>query len=351
MSLPPVPVSLRRPVRRPVGDASGALVDRFDRVHRDLRISVTDRCNLRCTYCLPEDDVEHQPRASQLDFDEIARVASVAKSMGIENIRLTGGEPLVRTDLHALVAALADIGFADLSMTTNAMLLAPRAKALADAGLDRVTVSCDSLDPARFAAIRRRGDLATVLEAMDLAEAAGLGPVKVNVVLVAGQNEDEIVEFARFARVTGRTVRFIEFMPLDAPGRWERPAVVSGQRVLDEIAALWPLEAISEGPLPSSAPAERFRFTDGGGEIGIIRSVTAPFCGTCDRLRLTTEGSLRNCLFSDDEISLRPLLRAGCTDEELRAQVHRSVSAKRSGHGIDDPSFVRPSRPMSSIGG
>jgi cyclic pyranopterin phosphate synthase len=328
---------------------AGPLVDRFGRVHDDLRISVTDRCNLRCTYCMPVDGMSFLPRSEVLTFDEIVRVVRVARSLGVSSIRLTGGEPLVRRGLSGLVGRLAALGFEDLALTTNGMLLADHVKALAAAGLLRVNISCDSLRPERFTTIRRHGELATVLAAMDAAEEARLTPLKVNVVLLRGQNDEEILDFACFARETGRIVRFIEFMPLDAQGRWERNRLVPGREVFDRIAADWPLEPVDD-PL-GSAPAERFRFVDGVGEIGLISSVTQPFCGTCNRLRLTADGSLRNCLFSDDEHELRDLLRNDGTDSDLEFHLRAAVWDKRPGHGINDPGFLRPARSMSMIGG
>jgi len=328
---------------------SGPLVDTFARIHDDLRISVTDRCNLRCTYCMPEEGMTFLSNSSLLSFDEIVRVASVARSVGVEEVRLTGGEPLVRRGLDRLIRRLDELGFADLSLTTNGMLLAPLAPALVEAGLTRVNISCDSLRPERFARIRRRGDLATVLASMDAAEAAGLPPVKVNVVLEYGSNDDEILEFAEFARRTGRIVRFIEFMPLDAQGAWRRDRLVPGSEVLRQIGARWPLSAVE--PADRHAPADRFRFDDGGGEIGVISSVSQPFCGTCNRLRLTADGAIRNCLFGDDELDVRRLLRSGAPDESIELQLRRAVWGKRPGHGIDEPGFLRPTRSMSMIGG
>jgi cyclic pyranopterin phosphate synthase len=327
----------------------GPLVDRYGRVHDDLRISVTDRCNLRCVYCMPEEGLSFLPRRELLTFDEIVRMARVAHGLGVRTVRLTGGEPLVRKGLPALVGRLSEIGFDDLAMTTNGTELAPVAGKLAAAGLRRVNVSCDSLRPDRFAAIRRRGNLDVVLDAMDAAEAAGLTPLKVNVVLLRGQNDDEILDFAAFARRTGRLVRFIEFMPLDAEGKWDRDRLVPGREVFERISAVWPLEPTSH--LPGPAPAERFRFTDGEGEIGLISSVTEPFCGTCNRLRLTADGGLRNCLFSDDERTVRDLLRHGGTDAELALHFREAVWAKFPGHGINEPGFLRPARSMSMIGG
>ncbi len=326
----------------------GPLVDRYGRLHNDLRISVTDRCNLRCVYCMAEEGMTFLPRSEVLSFEEIARVARVAHDLGVTSIRLTGGEPLVRKDLPSLVAMLSAIGFDDLALTTNAMLLGGLATKLVDAGLSRVNVSCDSLRPERFGSIRRRGDLRTVLAAMDVAEDAGLRPLKVNVVLIRGTNDDEILDFARFARETGRNVRFIEFMPLDAEGHWGRDQLVTGSEVFATINAAWPLEAVADaGP----APAEHFRFRDGGGEIGLISSVTQPFCGTCNRLRLTADGAIRNCLFSDDEHAVRDLMRRGSGDEDLAMLLRRAVWAKFPGHAINEPDFLHPVRSMSMIGG
>lgn len=326
----------------------GPLVDRYGRVHTDMRMSVTDRCNLRCVYCMAEEGMTFLPRAEVLSFEEIARVARVARDLGVTSIRLTGGEPLVRRGLTSLVQMLSDIGFDDLSLTTNGMLLGNLASPLADAGLTRVNVSCDSLRPDRFSAIRRRGDLSTVLAAMDAAEAAGLRPLKVNVVLIRGTNDDEILDFAAFARATGRVVRFIEFMPLDADGNWGRERLVPGEDVFAVINAQWPIEAIGAS---TPAPAERFRFRDGRGEIGLISSVTQPFCGTCNRLRLTADGALRNCLFSDDEHVVRDLMRQSASDEDLALVLRRAAWAKFPGHAINEPEFLHPVRSMSMIGG
>jgi len=288
------------------------------------------------------------PHNALLSFDEIVRVATVAASLGVSALRLTGGEPLVRKGLVSLVARLSDIGFRDLSLTTNGMLLTPLAASLADAGLTRVNISCDSLRVDRFNSIRRRGDLKTVLASMDAAEAAGLAPLKVNVVILRGVNDDEILDFAAFARETGRVVRFIEFMPLDAQGQWDKSQLVAGHEIYEQVSQRWSLEAIEAG---GSAPAERFRFADGLGEIGLISSVTQPFCRTCNRLRLTSDGAFRNCLFSDDELSVRDLIRGGGGDDEIAELLRRSVWAKFPGHAINEPDFLRPARSMSMIGG
>ncbi len=348
----PVPVSIRRRPDSPVVvdmPTTGPLIDRYGRVHRDLRLSITDECNLRCVYCLPETGARFLPHGQLLSVEELVRVARVAHSLGITSLRLTGGEPLLRREAVEIVEQLAGIGFDDLSMTTNGTRLAPVAADLAAAGLDRVNISCDSLQPERFAEIRRRGKLEVVLAAMDAAEAAGLAPLKVNVVLMAGVNEDEICDFADFARRTGRIVRFIEFMPLDAEEGWKRSQVVPGAEVVATINEHWPLVEVP-GSDPA-APAERFRFADGVSEIGVIASVTRPFCGTCDRLRLTADGAVRNCLFATTESSVRDRMRDGCTDEDLAMMLRAEVWAKLPGHGINDPDFIRPRRSMSMIGG
>lgn len=249
-----------------------------------------------------------------------------------------------------MVRRLAAIGFDDLALTTNGTGLGPMAGALAEAGLQRVNISCDSLRPQRYAQVRRRGDLATVLDAMTAAELAGLVPVKVNVVVMAGVNDDEILDFAAFARDHGRVVRFIEYMPLDAEGHWRRDQVVPSADVLARINERWPIEP-SGPPQGDPAPADRFRFVDGAGEVGVVASVTRPFCGTCNRLRLTADGAVRNCLFSDDEVSVRALLRGGGSDRDIATAMRRSVWGKLPGHGINDPGFLRPARSMSMIGG
>jgi len=352
----PVPVAIsvrthREPGRNPAPTMplEGPLLDRYGRVHNDLRISVTDRCNLRCVYCMPEEGLTFLPPGDLLTFEEITRVARVARSLGVTALRITGGEPLVRKGLPLLIAQLSELGFEDLAVTTNGTELARVAQRLASAGLRRVNVSCDSLKPERFAVIRRRGSLTAVLRAMDAAEAAGLTPLKVNVVLLRGQNDDEILDFASFARETGRIVRFIEFMPLDAQGDWDRARLVPGREVFDRISERWPLVPVADFAGP--APAERFRFADGVGEIGLISSVTEPFCGTCNRLRLTADGAVRNCLFTNDEKIVRDVLRGGGTDAQLSLLLRAAVWAKHPGHGINEPGFLRPSRSMSMIGG
>jgi cyclic pyranopterin phosphate synthase len=346
-----VPVVLARRPPAPADLPEHQLVDRYGRVHRDLRISITDRCNLRCVYCMPEEGMQFAPKSEILTYEELARIARVAHGLGVRRVRVTGGEPLVRRGLEHFVAMLAEIGFDDLSMTTNGIGLDARAQGLADAGLRRVNISCDSLKPDRYAELRRRGTLAPVIAAMEAAEAAGLAPIKINVVVLAGENEDEVVDFARFARETGRIVRFIEYMPLDGAGRWRRDAVVPAEEILRRIGERFPLVAVPPSDADPAAPATRYRFADGAGEIGVIPTVTQPFCGTCDRLRLTADGAVRNCLFATTETPLRERLRAGAGDEEIADALRAAVGAKLPGHGINDPGFLRPARSMSMIGG
>jgi cyclic pyranopterin phosphate synthase len=323
------------------------LIDSFGRVHRDLRISVTDRCNFRCTYCMPAEGMAWRPREELLTFEEIHRVAKVAvERFGIQSIRLTGGEPTVRAHLPRLIEMLAALPV-DLALTTNGATLALVADDLVRAGLRRINVSCDSLRPERFADITKRDALDKVLEGVDAALDAGLRPVKLNVVMMRGVNDDEVVDFAAYGRAKGVVVRFIEFMPLDAQGQWTREQVVTYEEVHERIDAVWPLEAVVRG----SAPAERFRYRDGGGEIGIIASVTRSFCSSCDRVRLTADGQFRNCLFALEEQDLRGLLRDGGTDEQIAAVMAGSVRDKWAGHGIEQVHFVRPRRSMSEIGG
>jgi cyclic pyranopterin phosphate synthase len=330
----------------------GELVDTFGRVHRDLRISVTDRCNFRCTYCMPEEGMVWQPRDELLTFEEIERIARVLVGRhGFDSIRLTGGEPTVRAHLPVLVAKLAALGV-DLALTTNGATLAAMADDLAAAGLRRINISIDSLRADRFEALTRRDELPRVLAGIDAAVAAGLDPVKLNVVMIRGVNDDEAVDFATFGRERGVTVRFIEFMPLDAGQGWQGDQVVSQAEIVAAIDAVYPLEPVARG----SQPAERFRFRDGGGEtgsseIGVIPSVTQPFCESCDRIRLTADGQLRNCLFAVDEFDLRAVVRSGGSDDDLSAVLERAVQAKWAGHAIGQVHFIRPRRSMSQIGG
>jgi cyclic pyranopterin phosphate synthase len=345
------PVGAPTPRRRlSTAPTEGALVDTFGRIHSDLRISVTDRCNFRCSYCMPVEDMKWLPRDGILTYEEIERVAKVLKGLGVTAVRLTGGEPLVRADLPALVRKLSALGFDDLSLTTNGVGLPHLAGPLYDAGLRRVNVSCDSLDRERFATITRRDALDAVLAGMDAADAVGLAPVKVNVVLMRGVNDTEVVDFAAFARETGRPVRFIEYMPLDSAHAWERPDVVPSREIVERIDAVFPLEAMGSRD-DDPAPADRYRFADGSGEIGVIASVTDAFCGTCNRLRLTADGALRNCLFATQESSVRDLIRSDGSDADLEALCRQVVWSKAAGHGIDTAGFTPPERSMSQIGG
>ena len=328
----------------PVG---GELMDGFGRVHRDLRISVTDRCNFRCRYCMPAEGLEWLPRDGLLSFEEISRVASLmVDRFGIRSIRLTGGEPTVRAKLPDLVRLLSPLPV-DLALTTNGATLRLLAAELAEAGLGRINVSLDSLRRDRFEELTLRDGLARVLDGIEAALTAGLSPVKVNVVVMRGVNDDELVDFARFGRELGVTVRFIEFMPLDAEEAWSEAAVVSQEEILATISAVYPLEP----PARSNAPATRFRYMDGGGEIGVVASVTQSFCDSCDRIRLTADGQFRNCLFATEEFDLRGLLRSGASDDEVADLVERAVAAKWAGHGIGRVDFIRPARSMSQIGG
>jgi cyclic pyranopterin phosphate synthase len=323
------------------------LVDGHGRVHRDLRISVTDRCNLRCTYCMPEEGMVWQPREELLTFEEVERLARVmVERLGIDAIRLTGGEPTLRANLPSLVSRLATLG-TDLSITTNATTLDRQAAPLAAAGLKRVNISLDTLQRDRFVELTRRDDLDRVLAGIDAALAAGLAPVKLNVVAMRGVNDDEIVDLAAFGRQRGLGVRFIEFMPLDASGDWEAGAVVSQAEIVAAIDAAFPLEPVARG----SAPAALWRYRDGAGTVGVIPSVTQPFCGDCDRIRLTADGKLRTCLFATSETDLRDLVRNGAPDEVVADVVAAAVGEKGPGHLIGQPAFIRPRRSMSQIGG
>jgi GTP 3',8-cyclase len=329
--------------------ASGPLIDAFGRVASDLRISVTDRCNFRCTYCMPAEGLEWLPRSEILAFEELARLTAILVSLGIRSIKLTGGEPTVRADLPTLVRMLRTAApDAEISITTNGVLLDRLAAPLADAGLDRATVSCDSLMRHRFVEMTRRDALEKVLAGLRAAEAANLTPIKINCVVIGGRNEDEVIDFARWARETGYDVRFIEYMPLDAEHAWEREKVVPSRQLLERIHAAYELEPVSRGAEPSMT----YRFADGApGSIGVIASVTEPFCDACDRLRLTAEGALRACLFSLEETDLRGPLRGGAEDEELQRLIRAALWRKWSGHRINHPDFVQPERSMSMIGG
>ncbi len=323
------------------------LIDSFGRVHRDLRISVTDRCNYRCTYCMPEEGMRWLPRTELLTFEEIERIARLlVERFGVDSIRLTGGEPTVRAHLPVLVEKLAGLG-TDLALTTNGSTLTSLAHDLRAAGLRRINISIDSFHRDRFEKLTRRDDLARVLDGIDAAIDAGFDPVKLNAVMMRGVNDDEIVDFATFGRERGVVVRFIEFMPLDADEIWTADKVVPLDEIVATIDEVYPLEPVTR----DSAPASRFRYVDGKGVIGVVASVTDSFCDSCDRIRLTAEGQFRNCLFAVDEFDLRDPLRAGATDDELAEIFVGAVAAKWAGHQINQVQFIRPRRSMSQIGG
>ena len=341
-------------VRRPI---PVPLVDPHARRVTDLRISITDRCNFRCSYCMPEEGMQWLDRAELLSYEELARIATVCvERYGFQAIRITGGEPLVRAHVVRLVELLASLGV-DLAMTTNGVKLPEVAHDLARAGLDRVNVSLDSLRRETFLALTRRDELDRVLAGIDAALDAGLTPVKLNAVVMRGINDDELVDLAAFARDKGVGMRFIEFMPLDADGAWSHDKVVPAREILDRIHAVFPLR---NDPVPGSGhtqPAERFEYADGRGDVGVIASVTEPFCENCDRVRITAEGKFRTCLFAIDEFDLRAVLRDGAglgaadLDERLAAEIARAVGTKWAGHRIGQVDFVRPGRSMSQIGG
>jgi cyclic pyranopterin phosphate synthase len=327
------------------------LVDTFSRLHDNLRVSVTDRCNIRCFYCMPEEGVKFQPRDQILTFEEIERFVRVAVTLGVRKIRVTGGEPLVRKNLATLIRKLSAIeGVEDLALTTNGVLLADQAEELYEAGLRRVNVHLDTLDRERFQKITRRDDLGKVLEGIEVCRRLGYHPIKINAVAVKNLVEPDIVPLARYGRERGIEIRYIEFMPLDAQGLWDRGRVL----LADDMVAMLqreigPLEEIPDRD--ARAPATEYRFTDGVGRVGFIASVSRPFCLNCNRIRLTSDGKLRYCLFAIEETDIRPLLRNGGTDDEIRAAVRRCVTEKWIGHEINSAKFVPPPRPMYSIGG
>jgi cyclic pyranopterin phosphate synthase len=326
-----------------------SLVDSFGRVHNNLRISVTDRCNLRCTYCMAE-DVEFLDRTELLTFEEITRFVTIAAGLGIDKVRLTGGEPLMRRDLSRLVGMLSAVpGIRDVGLTTNGFLLADQARTLYAAGLRRINVSLDTLRPECFRQLTRRDGLDKVIAGILAAREAGFEPVKINAVSIRGITEEEVVPLARFARQHGLELRFIEYMPIGAD-HWERGKVYFAHEILDqlerEICPLVPVEDYDP-----RAPAMEFRYTDGGGKVGIIASVSRPFCMSCNRVRLTAEGKLRNCLFALDEVDVKPFLRGQASDEAIADVIRRNVAAKWEGHEINTARFIKPLRTMHAIGG
>ncbi len=346
------PVEQRRTMEAPtILEVPHPLVDRFGRVHTSLRLSVTDRCNIRCFYCMPELNAVFVPRGHLLSFEELARLATLfVQQCGIRDIRVTGGEPLVRRDLNRLIQMLAAIdGLDDLSLTTNGILLAEHAGRLRDAGLKRVNVSLDTLDEATFLKISRRSGLQQVIDGIDQAIRVGFESIKLNALAIRGITEGEVVSLIMFAAKRGIELRFIEFMPLDADRQWKDDAVLSG----DSLRAIIERElgALVEVPrMDPAQPAESFELASGQ-RVGIIRSVTEPFCDACNRLRVTADGSVRNCLFATDETPLRDAIRSGASDETIVSRVQACVAEKRASHGIDSAGFSPPQRPMYAIGG
>lgn len=327
------------------------LIDSFGRVHDSLRISVTDRCNIRCFYCMPNENIAFLPKTELLTFEEIARLAELATQLGIRKFRLTGGEPLVRRELHQLVRMLRNIdGVEDLALTTNAVLLEEQAEALLEAGLMRLNVSLDSLRPEIFEQITRRKGLEQVLAGLRRAAEVGFRRIRINAVSIAGLTEADVIPLADFCRESGHTLRFIEYMPLDADQAWSQKLVLSGARIKEMLEQTFGPLTPAERTDPSQ-PAVDYLFADGRGEVGFINPVSEPFCGACNRLRITAEGQLRNCLFSTEEFDARALLRTNASDEEVFALIRDCVGAKKAGHGINDERFIRPQRAMYQIGG
>jgi cyclic pyranopterin phosphate synthase len=327
--------------------AERVMVDAFGRVVRDLRVSVTDRCNFRCLYCMPAEGLPWIGTGDVLTRDEMVRALRVAVELGVDTIRITGGEPTLRRDLVEVVEALGGLGV-ELSITTNGYLMDRLAEPLARAGLKRANISMDSLRPERFKQITRRDALDRVLTGIDASLAAGLAPIKINAVVVRGFNDDEIESMATWARDLGVELRFIEFMPLDAPGEWTQEQVVPAAEILERLDRAFGLE--ESGPR-GSAPAERYRYSDGRGTVGVIASVTRAFCAQCDRIRLTADGQVRTCLFATSEYDLRAVMRSGGDDEAVASLYLDAVARKQWGHNIGSDDFVQPERGMSQIGG
>jgi len=326
-----------------------SLYDKFGRQITDLRISITDRCNFRCVYCRSADPENYRDHDEILSWAELQRLAGIFVGLGIRKVRITGGEPLVREGVEEYISHLKTLGVADLSITTNGHLLAERCDRLIAAGLQRINISLDSLDPFKFERITRTRSYDKVMEGIEAVQKSRLAPAKVNAVLVRGLNDDEVEAFAAFARERGLIMRFIEFMPLDADRHWSRDLMVPAAEVYERIHAQWPLEQI---PHEISETARKYRFADGApGEIGLIAPVTQAFCGHCSRIRLTADGRMRTCLFSKEDCNLRELLRANATDEGIVQWVRSMVMEKEEGHRINEPGFVPPSRTMVFIGG
>ncbi|TWU45351.1 Cyclic pyranopterin monophosphate synthase [Novipirellula aureliae] len=325
------------------------LIDRFGRVHTSLRISVTDRCNLRCTYCMPAATPDYQERSEILSFEEIERFVQIAAGLGVDDVRVTGGEPLVRAELWNLMEKIVAVkGLEKVSLTTNGILLSDQLERLFAAGLRSVNVSLDALDEASFRQATRRPGLQKVLDGIDRAISIGMS-VKINSIAMQGLTEFQIKAFAALTKRTGIPVRFIEFMPLDSDANWEEAKMLSGAKILDLFREqVGVLEKVEK---QDSSPATDYRFVDSAGCIGIVPSVSEPFCSTCNRLRLTADGQLRSCLFGEDSGDVKSLMRSGATDEVIAEKIKTAVLEKKAGHGTDDLSFRRPSRPMYSIGG
>ena len=324
------------------------LIDPFGRTIRDLRISVTDRCNFRCTYCMPEEGMKWVPRNDVLTFEEIERLARIfVERFEVDGLRLTGGEPTMRAHLTVLVSKLAMLGV-DLSMTTNGSTLRNMAHELRDAGLQRVNVSLDTLVREKFHRMTKRDELECVLDGIEAAKEAGFAPVKINAVIERGVNDDEIVDLARYGRDNDVEMRFIEFMPLDATGHWLNDKVVGQDEIVAALSAEFPLELV---PARGAAPADRWRYLDGRGMVGVIPTVTKPFCGDCDRVRMTADGQFRTCLFATTKFDLMKMMRAGATDDQVAEEIQRAVGTKWAGHQINQVTFVKPRRSMSQIGG
>lgn len=327
------------------------LVDSLGRVHTNLRISVTDRCNIRCFYCMPNENIQFRPRDQILTFEEIERFARIAARLGVNKLRLTGGEPLVRSGLEMLIRKLVALpGITDVAMTTNGLLLADQAESLQRAGLHRLNISLDGLREETFERIARRKGLHRVLEGIEAAQRVGFKKIRLNAVAIRGITEDEIVPLGDFARRQKLELRFIEFMPLDAEGNWETDQVLSGDVIREHLEAAFGELVPASRPDPSQ-PAVDYQFADGRGRIGFINPVSQPFCGACNRLRITAEGQIRNCLFSLQEWDARALLRSDASDEQISRQLIECVQAKKPGHGIDSADFVKPDRAMYQIGG
>jgi len=322
------------------------LVDTYGRIHRNLRVSLTDRCNLRCTYCMPNDFAAWLPSEHQLTTDELVRVIEIAVSEGINEVRLTGGEPLLRPDIVEIVSRINAITNAPtLTMTTNALTLEKVAKPLVDAGLTRINISLDTLDRDRFKLMTHRDRIDDVFAGIKAAQDAGINPIKINAVLLKGVNADEAPALLEWALANNLALRFIEQMPLDAGGIWERSSLVTADDIYADLSTRYELTPCNGR---GSSPAEEFFVNGGPATVGIIGSVTRPFCGACDRLRLTSDGQLRSCF---EEMDLRTAMRNGASDEDIAARFRKTVAGKLPGHGINDPKFIQPQRPMSAIGG